>query len=79
MNAGGVPNACKSSGLALGLVSGGRVSNAWVICRVVGDNSGKPGLIPHMHGDVQSSNTPREEPASHQLVGGVRAHLGYDG
>ena len=28
--------------------SGGRVSNAWVTCPKVGDNPGKPGLIPHV-------------------------------
>ena len=28
--------------------SGGRVSNAWVTCPLVGDNSGKPGLIPNV-------------------------------
>ena len=49
MNAGGVLNTCKSNGpeeLAL-MVSGGRVSNAWVTCLIQGDNSGKLLLIPH--------------------------------
>ncbi len=30
------------------LVSGGRVSNAWVTYPEEGDNPGKPGLIPHV-------------------------------
>ena len=29
------------------LLSGGRVSNAWVTCLIQGDNTGKPVLIPH--------------------------------
>ena len=49
MNAGGVPNTCKSNGRALfgEQVSGERVSNAWVICPEVGDNCSKEQLIPH--------------------------------
>ena len=43
MNAGGVPNTCKSSEL-FG-VSGGRVSNAWVTCLVHMDNIPKGMLI----------------------------------
>jgi hypothetical protein len=43
MNAGGVPNTCKSNGtqgIAIFLVfSGGRVSNAWETCLIQGDNS----------------------------------------
>ena len=50
-NAGGVPNTCKSSGdngeLAQSCFSGGRVSNAWAICPVQGDNNWKQLLIPH--------------------------------
>ena len=46
MNAGGVPNTCKSNevnkievfGWILKLPSGGRVSNAWVTCLIQGDN-----------------------------------------
>ena len=41
-------NTCKSNDdeeLAL-LISGARVSNAWVICLQVRDNAGKPALIP---------------------------------
>ena len=60
MNAGGVPNTCKSNGLGLKpsdfRVSGGRVSNAWITCRMQGDNSWKQLLIPHKrtvpHGTV---------------------------
>ena len=43
MNAGGVLNTCKSNGLILKpsdvWVSGGRVSNAWRTCRILGDNT----------------------------------------
>ena len=47
MNAGGVPNTCKSNGdLEIGL-SGERVSNALVTCPEEGDNSSKGLLIPH--------------------------------
>ena len=43
MNAGGVPNTCKSSE-PFG-VSGGRVSNAWVTCPIHTDNIPKGMLI----------------------------------
>ena len=43
MNAGGVPNTCKSSG-DFG-PSGGRVSNAWVTCPIHMDNIPKGMLI----------------------------------
>ena len=50
MNAGGVPNTCKSSGVLLELAliepSGGRVSNAWVTCPIHRDNIKKLMLIP---------------------------------
>ena len=49
MNAGGVLNTCKSNevkGFGL-LLSGGRVSNAWVTCLTQGDNSWKRLLKPH--------------------------------
>ena len=50
MNAGGVPNTCKSSGVLLELalikLSGGRVSNAWVTCPIHRDNIEKSMLIP---------------------------------
>ena len=51
MNAGGVLNTCKSNGLYMKpsdcKVSGGRVSNAWITCLILGDNSWKRLLIPH--------------------------------
>ena len=49
MNAGGVPNTCKSNGVkSFGfLLSGGRVSNAWRTCTVLGDSSWKRLVIPH--------------------------------
>ena len=55
MNAGGVPNTCKSSeikwsedfGLSEAYESGGRVSNAWATCPIQRDSLGKPGLKPH--------------------------------
>ena len=60
MNAGGVLNTCKSNGLYMKpsdyKVSGGRVSNAWITCLILGDNSWKRLLIPHKrtvpHGTV---------------------------
>ena len=68
MNAGGVLNTCKSNGVSLPrskklasaksfeILSGGRVSNAWVTCLTQGDNSWKRLLIPHKrtvpHGTV---------------------------
>ena len=53
MNAGGVPNTCKSNGELPGIytqkfLSGERVSNALVTCPEAGDNSGKLELIPHV-------------------------------
>ena len=63
--------------------SGGRVSNAWVTCPKVGDNPGKPGLIPHVDmppGACLKAIRPLwDGPASHQLVGEVTAHQGNDG
>ena len=49
MNAGGVPNTCKSNGEFHfdGTPSGERVSNAWVTYPEVRDNSSKGLLIPH--------------------------------
>ena len=53
MNAGGVPNTCKSNEREMkpsdSQASGGRVSNAWVTCLTEGDNSLKRLLIPHKH------------------------------
>ncbi len=49
MNAGGVLYTCKSSEAGSNPQSSGeRVSNAWITCLEVGDNSGKLELIPHM-------------------------------
>ena len=47
MNAGGVPNTCKSNEDFCfgGNLSGGRVSNAWVTCPVHTDNIPKGMLI----------------------------------
>ena len=59
MNAGGVLNTCKSNGVLLPrlrklaseesfeVLSGGRVSNAWVTCLTLGDSSWKRLIIPH--------------------------------
>ena len=57
MNAGGVPNTCKSNGVvsllifserSLRQLSGGRVSNAWATCPTQGDSSWKRLVIPHI-------------------------------
>ena len=47
MNAGGVPNTCKSDGVLVIVLSGERVSNALVTCPEERDNSSKGLLIPH--------------------------------
>ena len=50
MNAGGVPNTCKSHEkvpACWGEYSGARVSNAWVIYLRIGDNTAKAVLIPN--------------------------------
>ena len=49
MNAGGVPNTCKSNGntpACRGKYSGARVSNTWAICLRIRDNAAKAALIP---------------------------------
>ena len=53
MNAGGVPNTCKSNGGLAIVLSGERVSNAWVTCPEAGDNSSKGLLIPHVVAKVR--------------------------
>ena len=53
MNAGGVLNTCKSNGRVAMLYSGERVSNTWVTCPEVGDNSSKGLLIPHVVAKVR--------------------------
>ena len=35
------------TGAPSGVDRGGRVRNTWLTCPTVGDNPGKPGLIPH--------------------------------
>ena len=76
MNAGGVPNTCKSSGVyieeAFGWkvykLSGGRVSNAWATNLDQGDNIGKPVLIPHSsvlwHHEAEKDLSDQDGPAS---------------
>ena len=82
MNAGGVPDTCKSHDASFfGLRhSGERVSNTLVTCPEVGDNHGKLWLIPHALQEVRGfwSKAPalREGPAAYQLVGGVMAYQG---
>ena len=46
-------------------LSGGRVSNAWVTCRMLGDNSWKRLLIPHKTTESHDS--------------GVKTPVEYDG
>ena len=46
MNAGGVPNPCKSSDLLAIAKSGGRVSNTWETYLGAGNNFAKAELIP---------------------------------
>ncbi len=82
-----MPNTCKSNGpwQFIVKVSGRRVSNTWTICPRVGDNPGKPELIPHKttssHGDEAKGpkGSLEEESTSYQLVGEVTAHQGNDG
>ncbi len=86
MNAGGVPNTCKSNGADFfeSELSGERVSNTWMICPEAGDNSSKGLLIPHKLYEFRSYRVKefislREESVSHQLVGKVKAYQGEDG
>ncbi len=84
MNAGGVPNTCKSSEELVIVLSGERVSNALVTCPEEWDNSLKGLLIPYVVIEVRGfmtkgRNPLREGPASHQLVGKVMAYQGEDG
>ena len=61
MNAGGVPNTCKSNGEIVAILSpsGERVSNALVTYPEVWDNSSKGLLIPHVVGKIRSFPTKR--------------------
>ena len=64
--------------------SGERVSNALVTCPEERDNSSKGLLIPHViirvrNLMIKGSDPLREGPASHQLVGRVKAYQGDDG
>ncbi len=89
MNAGGVPNTCKSNEELLVIyywisLSGERVSNALVTCLEVRNNSGKLELIPYVVCGFRNHllkvfGSLREGPASHQLVGRVIAYQGDDG
>ena len=82
-----MPNTCKSNGAWQLIVksSGKRVSNTSPIFLRVGDNSGKPELIPRettsWHQDeVKVPQGALEEGfTAYQLVGGVTAHQGDDG
>ena len=49
------------------------------ICPIVGDNPPKGGLIPHTLRKEESGNAQSEEPAAHQVVGGVTAYQANDG
>ncbi len=85
MNAGGVPNTCKSNAKPDfdWVESGGRVSNTWLTCPSEGDNHGKLWLIPRMltpvRGGVRKASALREGAVAHQLVGRVTAYQGEDG
>ncbi len=67
--------------------SGGWVSNTWVTYLQDRDNPSKDGLIPDnlrkipfFRAKLYPKDTTLEDgPGSHQLVGGVKAHQGYDG
>ena len=85
MNAGGVPNTCKSNGKPIfGLAeSGARVSNTWLTCPSAGDNQWKRWLIPHTVEGVRDPSKKaaalKEGAVAHQLVGRVKAYQGEDG
>ncbi len=70
-----------------GEYSGGRVSNTWAIYPTVGDNPGKPELIPHVapawkpsvKAGLSLKLVLSDGLAAYQLVGGVTAYQGDDG
>ena len=69
---------------SVGTLSGERVSNALVTYPEEWDNSSKGLLIPHVITEargfvMKGSNPLRDGPASHQLVGRVKAYQGEDG
>jgi hypothetical protein len=74
-----VPNACKSHAVPSG--AEWRTAEEHVgICLAVGDNGPKGPLIPHTFPfGEESGNALPEEPAAHQIVGGVMAHQVNDG
>ena len=73
-----MPNACKSH--AECLHSEWRTAEEHVgINLLVGDNSAKALLIPHTLACEESGNAQGDEPAAHQVVGGVTAHQARDG
>ena len=61
------------------------MSNAWITYLLVGDNLLKGGLIldkfslSTLREKKAGQLAPNERSASHQLVGGVKAHQGDDG
>jgi hypothetical protein len=72
------------TGAASAVDRGGRVRNTWATHPSVGDNGGKPLVIPHeldrCWGDEAKVERPcLAGPAAYQLVGGVVAHQGDDG
>ncbi len=85
MNAGGVPNTCKSNAKLefIQVESGARVSNTWLTCPSEGDNHWKRWLIPHtflgIRGPKKKSSGAEGGGCAHQLVGKVTAYQGEDG
>jgi len=64
------------------------VRNTWIICLGVGNNNPKGLLMPHVASrtlvlaakeGARKGLLLLDESASHQLVGGVMAHQGFDG
>ena len=62
--------------------SGERVSNTWITCPGLWDNSGKPLLIPDntylSHDRYVKAPAVWDRSAMYQLVGGVTAYQGSD-
>ena len=73
-----MPNACKSHAAPSG--AEWRTAEDHVgINLLVGDNSAKALLIPHTLGNEESRKAQGDEPAAHQVVGGVMAYQADDG